>query len=66
MDGTKDNVTIWDTAGQEDYERLRPLTYPHVKTIEIRVYFSVLFVYFILDELFSDLFLCGEDESVVR
>lgn len=23
-------MTLWDTAGQEDYERLRPLAYPNV------------------------------------
>ncbi|XP_033228424.1 ras-like GTP-binding protein RhoL isoform X2 [Belonocnema kinseyi] len=29
LDGNEYNVTLWDTAGQEDYERLRPLSYPH-------------------------------------
>lgn len=30
VDGTEYNMTLWDTAGQEDYERLRPLSYPNV------------------------------------
>ena len=31
VDGLQYNVSLWDTAGQEDYERLRPLSYPNVR-----------------------------------
>lgn len=30
VDGKEYSLTLWDTAGQEDYERLRPLSYPNV------------------------------------
>ncbi|XP_050306792.1 ras-like GTP-binding protein RhoL [Anthonomus grandis grandis] len=29
VDGVEYDMTLWDTAGQEDYERLRPLAYPN-------------------------------------
>lgn len=32
VEGLGYSVTLWDTAGQEDYERLRPLSYPGVRT----------------------------------
>lgn len=29
VDGQEFDMTLWDTAGQEDYERIRPLSYPN-------------------------------------
>lgn len=28
LDGRNIEVALWDTAGQEEYDRLRPLSYP--------------------------------------
>ena len=28
LDGIKFEMSVWDTAGQDDYSRLRPLSYP--------------------------------------
>lgn len=35
VDGREVQLTIWDTAGQEDYERLRPLSYNKAHVILI-------------------------------
>jgi len=33
VDGVKVELEMWDTAGQEDYDRLRPLSYPDTNVI---------------------------------
>lgn len=39
MDGIPISIDLWDTAGQEDFDRLRPLSYP--KTDVFLVCFSI-------------------------
>lgn len=36
MEGREYNMCLWDTAGQEDYERLRPLSYPNVSILQYK------------------------------
>lgn len=44
VDDNEYNLTLWDTAGQEDYERLRPLSYPNVSKFTIIPACSTTFV----------------------
>lgn len=46
VDSIPVSLGLWDTAGQEDYDRLRPLSYPQVKSVFISFVFNKwLFIY---------------------
>uniref|UniRef100_A0A2H8THN1 Ras-related C3 botulinum toxin substrate 2 n=1 Tax=Melanaphis sacchari TaxID=742174 RepID=A0A2H8THN1_9HEMI len=50
VDSIPVSLGLWDTAGQEDYDRLRPLSYPQVNIC----YFTYCFHFCCFHFFFSD------------
>ncbi|CDH09241.1 related to GTP-binding protein RHO1 [Zygosaccharomyces bailii ISA1307] len=46
VDGRRVELALWDTAGQEDYDRLRPLSYPDSNVVLICFSITCLLIVF--------------------
>lgn len=62
VDGIQVSLGLWDTAGQEDYDRLRPLSYP--QTDVFLICFSVARLVIPLERI-SMLILCLQNIYIV-
>ncbi|KAF7489077.1 Ras-related C3 botulinum toxin substrate 1 [Sarcoptes scabiei] len=52
VDGKPINLGLWDTAGQEDYDRLRPLSYPQTVCRINRYHYRLKISFSIIKDVF--------------
>ena len=62
IDGNNRLVGLWDTAGQEAYDRLRPLAYPQTVSLYGQAY---CFYYYQIFENYSNVLKIDEKKRTV-